>query len=416
MVKGGVMIAAAMLAAIPITADELPRIATVQVYQEASRYLPPVITLGSGRGLVAIFDTMGPEQCYLRYSLTHCDAQWQPSRISEVEYSSSFNEGRVDDLSPSQGTLGQYVNYRISLPNDEVVPLISGNYLLNIYDEDSPDSILVRIPFGVSEGSARVAASVTSRTDYDYNGAHQQLEITVNFDGMDIADPWNDLRVVVTQNGRRTDSRIVSRALRVNGKTATFAHSPALTWTAGKEYRRFETVSTERYLPMGVELVAYEEPWYHFKLYDDLPRSGRDYVYDRTQHGAYTPAADGTNDPDTEAEYVKVHFTLDFPEQPEADIVIEGDLTERRTDSGSTGVMHYDRVSQRYEAVLTLKQGSYNYQYVVVPHNGDHRPLTAPIEGDDYRTNNRYDISVYYCPPGGRYDRLIGHTSVFANE
>lgn len=414
MVRFSLATAAALWAATALSADDLPEIATVEIYPELSRYMPAVITPGSSERLMVSFDTMGPERRYLRCSLTHCDAGWTPSSISAIEYSRGFNECRIDDCAPSQGTLSQYVNYRVTLPNDDLQPLISGNYLLNIYDEEMPDSILERIPLKVSEGSARVAASVTSRTDYDYNGSHQQLEVSVNFDGLEIADPWNDFRVVVTQNGRIGDARTVSRALRVNGHTATFGHVPSLIWPAGKEYRRFETVSTQRYLPMGVELVGFDDPWYHFKLYDDAPRAGQDYVYDRTQQGAFTPAADGTDDPDTEAEYVKVHFSLDFPEQPEADIIIEGALTDRRTDADSPGVMHYDRTSQRYEAVLTLKQGSYNYQYVVVPHNGDRRPITGPVEGDNYRTANRYDIDVYYRRPGGRYDRLIGHTTVFA--
>lgn len=396
-----------------ITGALVPEAATVVASPEGTPLAPAVIPLSGDVPLMVNFDLRETDRRYLRYSLTHCDASWRPDNLMPIEFTTGFNEGRIDDYAFSQGTLTPYVNYRLTLPNDEVAPTVSGNYLLTVYDEEKPDSPLLRVPFMVTEQSVRVGASSTSRTDYDYNGAHQQLEVAVDFTGLDVRDPWNDLRVTVTPNGQPAMSRTVSRPMRVNGSTATFSHAPELTFPAGKEYRRFETVSTQRYLPMGVELVAFQEPYYHFKLYDDEPRAGRDYVYDRTQYGAFAVNADNSDAPDTEAEYVMVHFSLDFPEQPEARIVIEGDLTDRRTDAESPGVMTFNRVTNRYEKVLTLKQGSYNYRYLLVGPDGA-TPVTGPVEGDDYRTSNRYDIAVFYHRPGDRYDRLLGFTSIYS--
>lgn len=200
--------------------------------------------------------------------------------------------------------------------------------------------------------------------------------------------------------------------MRVNGTTATFAHDPGLTFEAGNEFRRFETVSTSRYLPMGVEMVAFQDPFYHFKLYTDSPRTSTGYRYDQTQFGRFTINADDANDPDTQGEYVKVHFALDLPEQPYADAIIAGELTGNTTAPTETGVMTFNRISNLYEAVLTLKQGSYNYMYYLIPHNG--KATAAPIEGNDYRTANRYDIALYYRKPGSRFDRLIGFTTIIS--
>lgn len=396
-----------------ITGALVPEAATVIAAPEGTPFAPAVIPLSGDVPLMVSFDLRETDRRYLRYSLTHCDASWRPDNLMPIEFTHGFNEGRIDDFAYSQATLTPYVNYRFMLPNDEVAPTVSGNYIITVYDEEKPDSPLLRVPFMVTEQSVRVGASSTSRTDYDYNGAHQQLEVSVDFTGLDVRDPWNDLKVTVIPNGQPAMSRTVSRPMRVNGSSATFSHAPELTFPAGKEYRRFETVSTQRYLPMGVELLAFQEPYYHFKLYDDEPRAGRDYEYDRTQYGAFAVNADNSDDPDTEAEYVMVHFSLDFPEQPEARIVIEGDLTGRRTDALSPGVMTFNRVTNRYEKVLTLKQGSYNYRYLLVG-AGDTTPLTGPVEGDDYRTSNRYDIAVYYHRPGDRYDRLLGFTSIYS--
>ena len=387
-------------------------VGALTAYPRDNRYGAPVIFQGSDTPLVVSFDILEPERRYLRYSLVHCDATWQKDMLQPIEFTNGFNEGSIDNVAYSQGTLIPYVHYSLELPNEQVVPTVSGNYILNIYDEESPDSIMASIPFMVSEQTVRTGVAVTGRTDYDYNNAHQQLEITTDIAGLDINDPWNDVKVVITPNNRAEASRYIKRSLRVNGTTATFAHDPALTFEAGKEYRRFETVSTSRYLPMGVELVAFQDPWYHFKLYDDGPRADTDYTYDQTQFGRFTINADNVDNPDIQSEYVKVHFSLDIPEQPEASVIVMGELTGNRTDNESPGLMTYNRVSERYEKVLTLKQGSYNYLYMLVP---DGKPASpAYIEGNDYRTANRYDIAIYYRAPGARYDRLIGFSTIIS--
>ncbi|MDE6165655.1 MAG: DUF5103 domain-containing protein, partial [Muribaculaceae bacterium] len=58
---------------------------------------------------------------------------------------------------------------------------------------------------------------------------------------------------------------------------------------------------------------------------------------------------------------------------------------------------------------LLLKQGMYNFQYVTT--SG-----ANPIEGDHYETGNEYLCLLYYCPPGARYDRLIGSTVIYSGK
>ncbi len=393
-----------------------PDVGALTAYPEGRRYLPPVTTVAGEPPVIIAFDLLEPEARRLRYSITHCDSRWQPSPLSAIEYASGFNESRIDDFAYSRATLIPYVNYRLTFPAPDLSPLISGNYLINIFDEDEPADTILTVPVMVTEQSGNISASVTGRTDFDYNNAHQQLEVAIDTQGLAIADSWNDLSLVIIPNGRPDAATTLSRPMRVNGTVLTYAHDPALTFPAGKEYRRFETVATSRYLPMGVDRVIFQAPWYHFRLADDTPRAGHDYVYDQTQHGHFTIGADGTDDPDTEAEYVKVHFTLDLPEQPGADIIIEGDLTGRDTSPSSPGLMTFNRVTGRYEAILTLKQGSYNYQYLLRPRSSSSPAMTAPIEGDNYQTDNQYTIALYHRPPGSRYDRLLSLLTIYSRQ
>ncbi len=367
-------------------------------------FASPVVVLGSGDRIAISFDYLDDERQYLRYSLEHCNATWSPSGLTDSEFLDGFNEGLIEDFDYSQATLVPYVHYRLSIPDEKVSPLISGNYLLKIYKEDAPEDVLLQCRFMVTEATAPVTAGVLSQTDIDYNKEHQQLSIAVDTERAQVEDPFNDLIVVVGQNGRLDNETAFRQPLRMSGRTAIYEHQKPLIFEAGNEYRRFETVN-EQYPGMRIDHIEFFEPYYHYVVVEDAPRNEETYVYDETQSGRYMVRRQGADDSDVEADYGVVHFTLDYPEPPGTMIFIDGDFVQRRFDENSR--MQYNYSSGRYERAMLLKQGSYNYQYLVVP-PGASRGFTGAIEGDKYQTVNEYIVRVYHRRRGERYDRLIG--------
>ena len=262
----------------------------------------------------------------------------------------------------------------------------------------------------VQEGAVSVGGTVTSRTDIDYNDSHQQLSLDIDTRNTRIRDINTDLRVVVTQNGRLDNTVVLSHPSRLMGSRAIYEHLPALIFPAGNEYRRMETVNN-LYPGMGVDHIEYHAPWYHHILNLDKPRAHREYRYDSTQHGRYLIREYNAEDSDVEADYAMTLFTLDMLRIPDAEVYLDGDFMLRRLDSSSR--MEYNPSTGRYEKLLPLKQGAYNYQYLVVP-DGATRGLTATVEGDHYQTVNEYLVYVYYRAPGDRYDRLLGVGALFS--
>jgi len=59
-----------------------------------------------------------------------------------------------------------------------------------------------------------------------------------------------------------------------------------------------------------------------------------------------------------------------------------------------------------FEAVIKLKQGFYNYKYIVV--DSDNQIIQGEIDGNFDETENEYNVIVYYRNFGERYDRVIG--------
>lgn len=389
------------------------RIKSLQVRLDGNDFAAPVVVLGSSDRIRIDFDHLAEDREYFRYSLQHCDARWQPSGLVDSEFLDGFNEGSIEDYGYSQATTVHYVHYSLTIPNEEVAPTISGNYLLRIYRENEPDEALLQCRFMVSEQTAPVSAFMTSRTDVDYNKAHQQLEICVDTERAGVEDIYNDLRVVVQQNGRLDSERALSRPMRTSGSKAYFEHTPELIFEGGNEYRRFETVS-EYYPGIGVESIDFQNPYRHFYLFVDEPRADKSYLYDQTQHGRYFVRRQGAAESDFEADYGVVHFELDIPQLSDGSMIfIDGDFVHRRFDPESE--MRYNPVTQRYERAMLLKQGAYNYQYLLVP-PGAMRGYTAPVEGDSYQTDNEYLIKIYHRRRGDRYDRLIGHHQIMNYE
>lgn len=380
------------------------RIRSLQIRPEGAALGPPILLLDSPDRIRIDFDHLAEDREYFRYSLTHCSATWQPSGLVDSEFIDGFNEGTVDNYDFSRATTTHYVHYSLTIPNGQTRPLISGNYLLKIYPENDPDSTVVQCRFMVSEQTAPVAADVSPRTDVDFNVAHQQVSVTVDTERARVDDPFNDLLVVVQQNGRLDNEVAVRQPLRVNGSKAIFEHIQPLIFDAGNEYRRFEIVSTE-YPGMGVDDIVYASPYYHFRLAGDSPRSESPYLYDSTQHGAFVVREYNSSESDIEADYGVVHFSLDYPETPGMMIFIDGDMVQRRFDPASQ--MFFNNATGRYERAMLLKQGAYNYQYLAVP-PGAGRGYTSVIEGDKYQTVNDYLVKVYHRRRGERYDRLIG--------
>ncbi len=384
-----------------------PSFKSLQVKLVGNDQLPAVLVEGTDNFIEIEFDELGEQRRFMRYSLTHCNSNWVPDGLIDQMFVDGFNEWEVEDYEYCGPTTVHYVHYRIVLPNRQMKLKVSGNYLLKVYDEDNRDEILLQARFSVCEATAGVGVKVDTRTDVDYNKSHQQLEINVDTRRADVFDPYRDLKVTVMQNSRPETLRTLGGAMRVSGSTLYYEHTPELIFDGGNEYRRFETI-TLNYPGMKVEEMRYAYPMYHALLFPDRSRTEGPYVFDKTQHGRYRIREFNSDNSDVEADYVLTHFSLEPDMLNGREVYVEGDLSNRKFDSSNR--MVYNPATGMMECTMLLKQGSYNYQYVVKDNRGNYTAM--PVEGNYYQTNNEYTVMVYYHKPGELYDRLIGFANV----
>lgn len=379
----------------------------------------PVLILNDPNSSISFsFDELTEDRSYLRARLIHCNADWQPSTLSETEYVEGFNQADIEDYGYSSNTFVHYVNYHFAIPSEGLRPLVSGNYLLQVYDSDNPDDVKLQLRFRVAENAASIAASANGRTDRSFNLDLQQLSISVTPPTDHIYNPYADIFVEVTQNSRPDTSRILRAPSRQQQNSLIYDHNPLLIFPGGNEYRRFETVRNN-YPGMGIERTEWIDPSYQAWLKISQPRADRQYLYDQTQRGRFKIDEYNSTDPDLGADYIDTHFQLEIDEIPNADVYIEGDLTLRSYNESNR--MRYIPEKGVYSLSLPLKQGSYNFQYVVVPRKSQPSSAAAVtstanadpsiIEGNFFETLNEYNIYLWLRTPGSRADRLLAtHT------
>lgn len=381
----------------------MPSFGTLEVQNKANFLAPPVININSNDRLVISFDELTHEFRPLKYRLVHCSALWEPTNLIDSEFIDGFNETKISDYSYSRATLSDYIHYSLEIPG-ELRPLLPGNYLLIVEEDNYPYTPVLQVRFSINENSLYIEGKADARTDIDYLKEHQQLSIFIEDNQQQVDNLYTDLILTIEQNSRPETLRVINSPTIVTGRKAHYEHLNDLIYAAGDEYRRFE-ISDLKYPGIGVDGITMTDDGYLAILNTDTPKAEESYVFDETQNGKYVIREYYSDNSDTEAEYINVMFTLKMPRLKTGEIYIEGDLTGRKLDENSR--MTYDYDTESYTKNLVLKQGAYNYQYIVKPYNSS-RQYQNTIDGNKYQTNNEYIVKAYYRKPGERYDRLGG--------
>jgi len=386
-------------------------ISTIQVNAMGEWHQNNIIKLNSNEYITINFDHLAEETfSHLRYNIIHCDANWRLSKeISEIEYLDGFNNNLIDDYAISVNTTVEYTNYKLEIPNDDVKLKLSGNYVVQIYNEDKPDKILLNACFSVLEPIANIGYTVNSITNIDANKEHQQVSLALHHK-LNLMDPINELKIVVMQNNRIDTERRNLKPMMITPNKITYEQNLNLIFEAGNEYRRFET-SSYRSNGMRVAHIEYKAPYYYSNIELDKIRANKSYNYDQDQNGRFLIRSIDTDYSDTEADYMVTTFTLPMEKPLSQNIYLNGDFTNNTFNDKYK--MKYDELNKQYKLSLLLKQGQYNYQYLVKTIKGF---STAPIEGNYYETENEYTAFAYYRPMGQRYDKLIATTTFYSHK
>lgn len=385
-------------------------IKTLQILPNGESLMLPVLVLGSADEIVISFDELSYEASNFYYKIVHCDAYWNESDLASMEYLDGFDGGMIDMYDYSVNTTVNYIHYTLQLPNDDVQLKLSGNYVVLIArDGDFENGVVATACFSLVEPMVDINVEMNGRTMKELNGRYQAVALDVMVEGVESRDKMQDFIVVVRQNNRLDNEAYLTRPTYVNGGRLRYENREELIFEGGNQYRSIDFSSRYTY-GGGIDHIEFDRDMYHVVLEADASRANNKEAYAMDAHGGYVINLQKNNYPDTEADYMWVHFY--YPaEVPylEGRMYIVGDLTQNLVDNKSE--MIYDLSEKCYVRSLLLKQGGYNYVYALKAKNREELSVIQ-TEGSFWESRNRYDVMVYFRPFGARYDRLVGMRSV----
>ena len=369
----------------------------------------PIMVLNDGK-ISIDFDDLTHTYRRLTYRLEHCEADWKPSvGLFESDVVDGFIAGNtIDDVKESTLTNTLYTHYHLNIPNDKCQPKLSGNYRLSVYDDSGSDHPLLTACFMLTEpaeSSMGVRLNITTQTDQSINREQQQAEMLIDYGPYTVSNPQQQIKTVVLQNRNWLDARWNSKPQYVMPNGLRWSHNQDYIFWAGNEYRKFEILSTN-VASMGVDKIGWDGKIFHAYLYPTTPFLN--YLYDEDADGAFLIRNSDNVEINTTSDYMLTHFQLNVPSPYPYRIFLNGDWTYDRLLPAYE--MTYNSAGGYYEAVVPLKLGYYNYQFLAVDEQG--RLSSFRVDNSHYQTENSYQALIYFRPPGGRTDKLVGYANV----
>lgn len=389
-------------------------IKSVQLFRESNELSNPVIELNSDVALLLKFDELTEDVKNYQYTLIHCDSKWNESFLRQNEYIKGFPDNPITDYALSFNTTVKFVNYRLQIPNDECKITKSGNYALVVFDNNNRENLVLIQRFYVFEPAVRIEAIVKKATFDPFNGENQEVDFKLFIDNIKSLNPRDEFKVVLTQN-RRWDNAIHDlKPTFIQNNTLVYDYNKENVFQGGNEFRYFD-IRTKRYNGENVAEIKFNRPYYHVSLLADAIRSNKKYSPYKEMNGNFViESQDRITDPDTECDYMFVHFSLPMTSPLLGGSVnVFGALTG--WNANKTNEMKWNFITASYELTLLLKQGYYNYQYVYVT-EGALKADSSNLEGTFFITENEYQIYAYYSDLAGKYERLVGFTTVSSSK
>ncbi len=386
-------------------------IKTVLVYKEGNEMDEPVLLLNSDERLIFRFDDLNGDYQKYEYTIIHCDADWNVSDLMPNEYLESFSDDYIEEFQYGVNTIQPYTHYWKTLPNDVINWRLSGNYLLKVYQNNDKNDVLFTRRFYVLEPKVSVMATVRKPANISERDTRQEVSFSIQTAGLNVNDPYREIDVTIRQNGRWDNAITDLQPRSVSGTELVYDYDGINVFDGGNAFRYFDLKSL-MYNSFRVAAIEYTPlDGYQVYLHDDEVKKKN--VYENVQesiNGRFLIKTEDMYNTNFEADYATVNFFLPY-ETPliQGKLYIMGGLTNWQFLPDAELKYNYER--QGFEGALMLKQGYYNYHYLMLPNNSKIGDIEL-CEGNFFDNNNEYNFFIYYTPLGGRYTRLVNVTNI----
>jgi len=347
------------------------------------------------------FDALNGEEADFYYVIEHYNYDWTKSRLVKSRYLDGFDDLRIVNYENSFNTYQIYSHYKLQIPNNQTRLLVSGNYMMKIFDEDG--ELMFSRKFMIYEDIATVGVAIKRSRDIRYIHQKQSVDINIRSLNLNFVNPKQTVSVSIIQNNNLRTAITGIKPQFTLGNQLLYKYDTETSFWGGNEYLFFENKNV-RGANVGVQFFDLKDV-YHNYLFTDIIRADRPYTYNPDINGNFLITALDTDDVSIEADYTVLHFSLQHPEiLSDKNIHVYGNFNNYAITEDTK--MTFSPKSNYYETRILLKQGFYNYKYVIVDKKNNINE--GAISGNFDQTENNYKVLVYYKDLGALYDKLIG--------
>jgi len=360
----------------------------------------PAIDIANQSNYSILFDDLSlvnRNGLYMR--IIHCQADWSPSNLSDIEYLQDFNDVPVRDSQASMGTKIPYRHYQATLPRVK----LSGNYVVMLYNRTKRDTLFTQ-RYCVYSNELTIASQIRFGKSNALRATHQNLELRLKYPSQLMLNAAEDLKIYVKQNEILQNQlpKLPLGIINPMDHSITFpSYENEQAIRAGNEYRFIDLRSTQQKLNFVDHWDVQENITRIFTMIES-PLGNYTYVQRNDLNGAYVIENYENPTNTLYADYVQCTFSLKMPKQNDP-IYVCGAFNQFKQQADNQ--LHYNDALGVYQATLQLKQGVYNYRF-------ETKNPSNELEGNYAQTENTYEIMVYLRKPGKRYDELIGYQKI----
>ncbi len=357
----------------------------------------PLIHLNSSDQLIFKFDDLQAGFKSYKYSIEHCQSNWTSSGLNTIFYLDGFKEELLNDYKYSIQTYQKYTHYRLVFPNQNMKPKISGNYVLKVYDDKN--KLVITRRFYVLDSKISVQAKVEQSPQVTKRNSHQKIQIQLNLNEA-INNPQQDIKVQISQNQIPFTLQQNTKPNLIRGNQLFYNAIDQNEFSGSNEFRKFDIRSLRAYGAQVKQITVNKN--FEVELFTDQKSSSPKYSNQFDENGLFfIRNNDGINS-DIDGDYANVTFSLKIPQLRTSKIYVLGAFNAYQF--GSENELIFNLQNSQYETQIKLKQGLYDYKYVIV--DSEKGIQADVIDSSFYETQNTYQIFVYYKKPGARYEEL----------
>ncbi len=387
------------------------QIRTVQLYPRLGTprdHFQPAAANLRQQNLVLAFDDLQEDRQNYYVRLVHCNYDWTPSVLKDMDFLREFNEFVINDHQLSNNTNVVYYHYRFPIPPVS----LPGNYVAIVYrDGDKKDLILTK-RFMVFDNRTVIGRDDQISGLGTLRGSNQQLDFTVNYKNVEIINPLETVHVVIRQNQRWDNARfqVQPSFVREDRQQIEYRFFDSDQHFKGGNEFRFVDFRSLNFPGQNTGSINRRANPFELNVMVDKPRGSNAYAQYPDFNGNYLiDNRDYQDDPALAANYLFVNFMLATP-AIEGNVYVVGAFNQWQFTPENQ--LSYDAKTRAYTGSFLLKQGWYDYVYLVS--GGKTDPYF--FEGSHFETENLYEVLVYYRPFRPAADVLIGYYVLPANS